>query len=152
MAKQEIDRFLAEKQIGFAGISRQKSKFSNNVYQKLKESGYTVHPVHPEMDSFGGDACVTCIEQLPDDVQALILVASQDVCAKVLSDMSKTKINQVWIFSGKTRPDVEAEVRRLRDSGVSVISGYCPYLFLEPVSSIHSFHRLIIRLLGKYPK
>ena len=152
MPKLEIEQFLAEKHVGFAGVSRQKSKFSNQVYRKLKESGHAVYPVHPEMESLDGDACVTCVGQLPGEVQSLMVVAGPDVCAKVLNDVSGTKISRVWVFPGKTRPDVESEIRRLKDSGVSVICGHCPLLFLEPVTSVHSFHRFFVRLLGRYPK
>lgn len=152
MSKQEIEQFLAEEHVGFAGASRQKSKFSNQVYRKLKESGHVPHPMHPEMTSLDGDACVAGVGQLPSEVRALMVVASPGVCARALADVSPAQISRVWVFPGSARPDVESQIRRLRDSGVSVVSGCCPLLFLEPVTSIHSFHRFIVRLFGKYPR
>lgn len=153
MSKQEIDQFLAEKRIGVVGVSRNAGKFSNQVYAKLKESGCELHPVHPSMEALDGDPCVAGISQLPSEVRALLVVASQNVCASVLKDLSGTGITRVWVFSGfKNRPDVEAEIARLRSSGVSVITCFCPFMFLEPVGSIHSIHRFIVRLVGKYPK
>ena len=153
MQKAEIDQFLEEKRIGIVGVSRQKSKFGNEIYRKLKETGYNVHPVHPEMDSLDGDKCVASLGQLPADVTSLMVVARQDVCAKVLEDVPQTSIRRVWMFSsGKTRPDVEQAIQRTTQAGVSVIAGQCPLLFLEPVSSVHAFHRFLVRLFGRYPR
>lgn len=153
MLKNEIDQFLAEKRLGFVGVSRVNAKYSNTVYRKLKESGYDVHPVHLEMESIDGDRCVQNVQQLPGEVQTLMIIASPKVCASVLRDVSGTNISRIWIFSGKgIQPDIEAEIQRLRDTGVSVISGFCPFMFLEPVASVHSIHRFIVRLIGKYPK
>lgn len=153
MLKQEIDQFLAGKQIAFVGASRNEAKYSNKVYQKLKESGYNVIPVHPEMESIDGDKCIQNASELPGDVQALMIIASQNVRAKVLKDLSGTNINRIWMFPGKKNsPDVESEVERLKDAGVGVISGFCPFMFLEPVESIHSFHRFVKRMIGRYPK
>lgn len=153
MLKEEIEQFLAEKQIGVVGISRSKEKLSNKVHQKLKESGYDLHPVHPEMESFGGDRCVPSVRQLPSEVQTLMLIASPNVCAQVLKDISETSMKRVWIFSGKKiEPGVETDIERLRDAGVSVIWGQCPFMFLEPIASVHAIHRFFARLFGSYPK
>lgn len=153
MLKEQIDEFLAQKQIGIVGISRNAAKFSNKVHEKLKESGHGVHPVHPEAESLCGDKCVRSIRELPGDVQALMLIASPDVCAEVLKDVAGTSINRVWVFAGPgPKSDVEAELRRLSDSGVSVIFGLCPFMFLEPVGSVHAVHRFFMRLFGKYPR
>jgi predicted CoA-binding protein len=151
MPKQDIEQFLAEKQISVVGVSRTKPKFGNQVYEKLKSSGYAIHPVHPEMESMDGDSCVATVRELPADVRALMVIASPNVCAEVLKDVSGTAIRSVWVFPGKGGQDVEAEIERLRSAGVSVIYGMCPFMFLEPVSSIHGVHRFFAKLLGKYP-
>jgi predicted CoA-binding protein len=153
MFKEEIYQFLAEKHIAFVGASRNKAKFSNKIYEKLKESGHDVHPIHPEMESMQGDACVASVKQLPGDVQALLVVASPKVCANVLKDVSGANIKRIWIsWTKKGDPDVEAEIKRLTNEGVSAISGFCPFMFMEPVDSVHGFHRFVVRLFGKYPK
>jgi predicted CoA-binding protein len=153
MLKEEIDQFLAEKRVGVVGVSRNAGKFSNKVYQKLKGCGYDAHPVHPSMESLEGDMCVPSVHQLPSEVRTLMVIASPNVCTKVLSDVSGTCINRIWLFTGKkNQPDIEEEIRRLSDAGVSVISGFCPFMFLEPVDSVHSIHRFFVRLVGKYPK
>ena len=152
MRKQDIELFLAEKSIGFVGVSRDAKKFSNTVYEKLKESGHELHPVHPNADSVGGDVCVPTIQELPIDVHTLMLIARPDVCAAVLKDIPES-ISRIWVFSGPGRHgNVDAQVERLRSAGVNVISGLCPCMFIEPVGSFHAFHRFLARLFGTYPK
>lgn len=149
--KREIELFFAQKRVGFVGVSRNPKKFGNTVYAKLKESGYEVYPIHPEAKSLDGVPCVATVRQLPEDVGALMVIARPDVCASVLRDLPGS-ITRVWAFSGMgTHANVEAEIKRLRNSGVSVISGFCPCMFIEPVGSIHALHRFLARLLGKYP-
>lgn len=153
MRKSEVDRFLAEKRVAVVGVSRKSGKFSNLVYRKLKESGYETYPVHPEVDEIEGDRCTAGISGLPAEVRAMMIVASPDVSAKVLGEVCGSGIERVWVFSGKrNRPDVEAEIERLTESGISVISGFCPFMFLEPVGSFHSVHRFLARLFGGYPR
>lgn len=153
MLKEQIERFLAERQVGIVGISHSREKFSNKVYQKLVESGYSVYPVHPEMESMDGVRCVPGVGQLPGEVRALVLVASPAVCAQVLKEVSEAQFNRIWVFSGKQgEPGVEAQIQRLQAAGVSVISEKCPFMFLEPVAGIHAIHRFFARLVGSYPK
>lgn len=153
MFREEIDRFLSEKCVAVAGVSRDDRKFSNTVYRKLKESGRQVYPVHPRMEALDGDACLPGVSSLPGEVRALMVVASPTVCAKVLADVAGTGITRVWVFTGKrSQPDADAQIRRLRESGVDVVSGLCPFMFIEPVSSVHAVHRFFVRLVGKYPR
>jgi uncharacterized protein len=149
MPKQDIDQFLSQKHIAFVGVSRTKTKLSNSVYEKLKASGYVVHPVHPEMESMDGDKCVAGISELPGDVRALMIVASPSVSARILKDVSDTAITSVWAFPRTKGAD--AEIEHLRNAGVSLIDGLCPFMFLEPVTSVHGVHRFFAKLFGKYP-
>ena len=153
MQKQQIEDFLAQKQIAIAGVSRDKSKFSNKVYEKLRDSGYGVSVIHPEAESIDGVKCEPSVRELPVEVTALMVVASAKVCESVLRDISEGGIKHVWVFAGSEKQKgVEAEVKRLSEAGVSVIFGQCPFMFLEPVGGFHAFHRFIARLFGKYPK
>lgn len=153
MLKEKIGLFLGEKRIGFVGASRNWAKFSNKVYQQLKESGHEVHLVHHEAEAIDGGKCVPSISRLPSDVNALMIIARPDVAIKVLKDIPETGINHIWVFYGPVKkPEVEAEAERLRSRGANIIFGLCPFMFLEPVKSVHAFHRFIVRLVGKYPK
>lgn len=153
MKRQDIDQFLAQKQIGLVGASRDAKKFSSTVYQKLKQSGYELHPIHPKAESLDGTSCVPSVNMLPDNVRTLMIIARPEVTAAVLSEVSNSNISRVWAFSGPgNRANVDTQIERMRGSGVSVISGLCPFMFLEPVGSFHAFHRFIVRLFGRYPK
>lgn len=149
----QIHQFLGEKRIGFAGASRNASKYSNKVYDKLRESGYDLHPVHPEAPSIAGIDCVRDLTSLPDDVRALMVIARPAVTASILRQASESNIDRIWVFSGPgDQSAVRAELDRLQSSGINVISGFCPFMFLEPVGSIHAVHRFLMRLFRQYPR
>lgn len=153
MTKADIDQFLNEKHVGVVGVSRTPSKLGNSIYKKLKKPGRALYPIHSSMEFFDGDKCFPDIEQLPAEVSALLVSAKPESCLQTLKKLSYRNIKRVWIFTGPgDKTGIDEELDMLSGSGINVIYGYCPLMFLEPVTSVHSFHRFFVRLFGKYPK
>ena len=56
--KEAAGQFLANRRIAVAGVSRNpKGHGSNIVYLRLKQRGYEVLAVNPNVDEVEGDAC-----------------------------------------------------------------------------------------------
>ena len=66
----------------------------------------------------------------------------------VIPDLVKHKIQQVWLQQGSDSPEV---IQQLKDNKIEIISHECILMFIEPVKSIHRFHRWIWKIAGKYP-
>ena len=58
-------------------------------------------------------------------------------------------IKNIWMQQGSEAKDA---INFCKDNGIDVVHGECILMFAEPVSSIHSLHRWINKLIGKYPK
>jgi predicted CoA-binding protein len=43
-------------------------------------------------------------------------------------------------------------IKFCEENGISAVHNECIMMFVEPVKSIHSFHRWINKLVGKYPQ
>jgi len=55
--RESIEKFLQLKKISVVGVSRNKDKFGNMLYRELKNSGYQVMAVNPNVDLVEGDHC-----------------------------------------------------------------------------------------------
>lgn len=66
--RQDVDDFLAQKQIAFVGVSRDPIQFANKVYQALRDRGYGLYPVNPQAKELEGVACYPSLADLPEPV------------------------------------------------------------------------------------
>jgi predicted CoA-binding protein len=151
--KKDIHMFLAEKRIAFAGVSRNRSKFSNVIYRKLKETGHKVYPINPNATLVEDDLCYKDISSLPEPVTHLMIVASPYVAVQMLEDVKESSVEKIWIHTGPGQlAGLGTEIEQMKDVGKTVISGQCPMLHLEPVAFPHNIHRFCKRLIGTLPK
>jgi predicted CoA-binding protein len=69
--KAAASEFLANKRIAVTGVSRKpKEHASNLVYQRLRERGYKVFAVNPNLDEVEGDRCFRDLKSIPGGVDA----------------------------------------------------------------------------------
>lgn len=147
--KSVIDEFMALQSLAVVGVSRNKDKFGNMVYRELKTNGYKVFAVNPQADMIDGDRCYAGLGALPEVPEGVILVIPSAQGMSVVEEMARLGIKHLWIQQGAESPELE---KRSQELGLSFVRGECIFMFIEPVKSIHSVHRFIKRLFGKYPK
>lgn len=148
-SKLDVDSFLSQKKLAVVGVSRNKHKFGNAVYLSLKKGGYHVFAVTPNMETFDGDPCYPDLKSLPEPVTGIVLVVHPAQTEKVVKEAAAANIPFVWMQQGAGS---EAAVQFCRENKMTVINGECIMMFVEPVTSIHRFHRWLWKLLGKLPK
>jgi predicted CoA-binding protein len=144
-----IDEFMALKSIAIVGVSRNKDKFGNAIYRDLKAKGYKVMAVNPKLDMAEGDRCYAGLGALPEKAEGVVIVISPVETIPVIEEAARLGIKYIWLQQGANSPEGEAKCQEL---GLNVVSGECIFMFLEPVQSIHGFHRFIWKLFGKMPK
>ncbi len=145
----EITDFLAPKKMAIAGASRNPKKFGGTVFAELKKRGYTLVPVNPETTVLDGAPCYASVKDMPAGIDRLYIVTPKKETAGVVRDAAAYGIKKLWIQQHSDTPEA---LELARSKGMSVISGRCMMMFAEPVSSVHGFHRWMMRFFGKYPK
>jgi len=143
-----INQFLQQPRIAVVGVSRDPKKFGNAVYQTLKKNGFNLVPVHPELDVFQDDPCVSDIQALPSDVTALFICTKPAQTKALLEQAIGHGIKHFWLQQGSSDDKV---LEYLKGKDVSFTSGRCILMFAEPVVSFHKFHRFLNRISGKLP-
>ncbi len=142
-------KFMSQKNIAIAGVSRNAKKFGNAIFKELKSKDYNLFPVHSSMESFQGLACFKDIASLPDEVSGLIICTKPENTLALVKAASEKGIQNIWLQQGAQ--DNEAIVFA-REKGINIIHRQCALMFAEPVTSIHNFHRSINKFFGVYPK
>ncbi|MHC1739598.1 MAG: CoA-binding protein [Anaerolineaceae bacterium] len=146
---QTIKAFLANKSIAVVGVSHNKDKFGNYIYSELKKAGYKVYAVNPGLDMVGGDRCYAGLGALPEKPDGVIMVVQPPATLPVLEDMAKLGIMSAWLQQGAESTEAEEKAKAL---GIQLVSGECIMMHMEPVTSIHKFHRVVRSIFGKMPK
>jgi predicted CoA-binding protein len=149
VTKEQVDRFFAQKPIAAVGVSRSEMEFGQMAYRELKTKGYTVYPVNPNADRIGEDTCYPDIASIPGKVGAVLSMVPASRTLEVVQQADAAGVKDVWIQQGVKAPEA---VAFCKEKGINVITGHCILMFVEPVGSIHKFHRFFWKLFGLYPK
>ncbi len=149
ITQQNIDNFFKESKIAVAGVSRDPKKFGHLIFKKLVEINKVVAPVHPQAQEIEGIQCFSSVEQLPDDIQSLLIVTPKSQTNAVFKQALNKGISNIWIQQQSETPetfDIAA------GSDKNIIMKKCAFMFADPVKGVHKFHKAIVKLFGKLPK
>lgn len=145
--KEKIDRFLACKKFAIAGVSRSKHKFGNAIYRTLKKKEFHIAPINPYLDEFEGDMCYRSVKDLPDDVEALIVVASPGSGLEIIREASQKGIKNIFLQQGAHNDEI---LNYAEENGINLIYKQCILMFANP-TGLHKFHAGLARFFGFYP-
>lgn len=148
-ASESINLFMSQPVMAVVGVSRNKNKFGNAVYQNLKKKGIKVLPVNPHLTHFDGDKCYSSIETLPPDVKALFVNTPPEKTLKIVESALNKGMQHLWLQQGSTDDKV---IDYLQGKNINYISDRCIMMFAEPVGSFHRFHRFLSKITGNFPQ
>jgi predicted CoA-binding protein len=144
-----IESFFAAKAFAVVGASRNRRKFGNVVFREMKQRHLTVFPVNPHGESVEGTPCLSGVMDLPKEVEAVVTVVPPEQTLRVVEESHQRGIRSLWMQPGSQSPQA---ISAARSYGMNVVHGECILMFLEPVTSAHSFHRWLKKLVGRYPR
>jgi len=146
---ESINLFMQQPQIAVVGVSRNKNKFGNVVYNTLKKKGVKVLPVNPHLTHFDGDKCFSDIETLPPDVKALFVNTPPESTIIIVEKALSKGIQYLWLQQGSTNDEV---MKLLDGKDINYIADRCIMMFAESVGSFHRIHRFFSKVTGNFPK
>lgn len=148
-SRHNIDAFLQQKKIAVVGASRNKDKFGNMIYKDLKSAGFQVMAVNPNADMVDGDRCYAGLGALPEKPDGVLVVIPSKQGVEIIEEIARMGVRHVWVQQGANSPEID---KRMEELDLIAVSGECIFMFLEPVKSVHSFHRFFRRIFGGMPR
>jgi predicted CoA-binding protein len=149
VTKKEIEIFFEPRKLAIVGVSRDAKKFGHTVYKDLKAKGYSVCAVNPLADKIDGDICYKSVKELPDDIKSVLILTPKHETDSVLREVINRGIINIWV---QQMSETEQTIKIAEEYQKEIIHKKCIYMFAEPVTGIHKFHRAILKLFGMLPR
>ena len=147
-----VERFLQAKRIAVVGVSRDSQQAANNVYRKLRASGYEVFAVNPNASAVEGDICYAALRAIPAKPEAVVIATHPGLAAQIVRECAELGISQVWLHRSFGEGSVSEEaVRECERLGISCLAGGCPVMYCNPVDFGHRCMRWILNLQHRIP-
>ena len=118
-----ISEFLRKENIfAVVGVSRNPAKYGHQVYKDLKEAGYTVYPVNPNIDEMLGDKCYHSLRELPMKPDVVDTVVPPAVTEKTVEECKELGIERVWMQPGS---ESKRAIRFCEENNIKVVHDVC---------------------------
>jgi len=118
-----ITDFLRKQNVfAVVGVSKNPAKYGHQVYKDLKEAGYVVYAVNPNIDAVLGDRCYHTLSELPEKPDVVDTVVPPAVTEKVVEECKELGITRVWMQPGS---ESELAIRFCSRNGIKVVHDVC---------------------------
>jgi predicted CoA-binding protein len=87
------------------------------------------------------------LSELPTGIDCAVIGLTKTNPAGAIEELSKKGIKKFWMHWRTETPEAKELCRRFQ---MQCITGRCPMMYLSQGFGIHSMHRSLAKLLGKY--
>lgn len=123
MIQDLIKEFVDKKNVyAVIGVSRNPEKYGHRVYKDLKNAGYKVYPINPNIEALLGDKVYPTLESLPEKPDVADVVVPPKITEEVVKTCKKLGIARVWLQPGS---ESDAAIRFCQENGIDVVYGVC---------------------------
>lgn len=149
MQSESIQKFLKLKSIAVVGVSRKGEGFGAAVYNHLKDNGYTVFAVNKIGGFSNNIKLYNSLFQIDNQIDGIITLIPPSETEDIVQTAHDLGIKNIWMQQGSQS---KSAIQFCNENKINAVYGECIMMFVDPVKSIHRFHRFINKLIGKYPK
>jgi len=148
----DIHEFLAQRRIALVGLSRDPKDFSRLLFREMSQRGYDMVPVNPAAGELEGRRCFSRVQDVDPPPQGALIMTAPRETERVVRDCAQAGVQLIWMHRGGGQGAVSKEAADFcRRTGMLLVEGYCPFMFLPATSFLHRAHGFILRLVGAYP-
>jgi hypothetical protein len=101
------------KVVAIIGASSDRRKFGNKALRAFQRRGYTVVPVNPNEAEVEGLRTVPTVLEIPGHVDIATFYVPSEVGARVMEDVAKKQIPEVWLNPGADGEEALAKAEAL---------------------------------------
>ena len=118
-----IKEFLRKENIfAVVGVSSNPAKYGYQVYKDMKEAGYVVYAVNPNIDEVLGDRCYHSLTELPEKPDVVDTVVPLTVTEKIVEECKELGIERIWMPPGS---ESEHAIRFCEENSIKVVHDVC---------------------------
>ena len=110
---------LEKKVWAVIGATARTEKFGYKIYKHLRDYGYTVYPVNPNVTAIDGDVCYPSLRALPEVPQVVDFVVPERVGLEAVDECQQLGVEIVWLQPGA---DTSAVITKANEAGLAVIT------------------------------
>ncbi len=101
------------KTVAVIGASSNRRKFGNKALRAFEQQGYTVIAVNPNETEVEGHRTYASVLDYPGRIDMATLYVQPEVGVRVVEDIAKKNIPEIWLNPGADGPAVLARAREL---------------------------------------
>ncbi|HTI36890.1 MAG TPA: CoA-binding protein [Vicinamibacterales bacterium] len=101
------------KTVAIVGASADRAKYGNKALRAFERQGYHVIPINPNESHVEGHRTYASVLDVPERIDMATVYVQPDVGLRVLEDIAKKGIPEVWLNPGADEPEVVARAREL---------------------------------------
>ena len=102
------------KVVAVIGASSDPRKFGNRAVRAFRRQGYTVVPINPNRTQVEGLQAYASVLDVPGAIDIATFYVPPDVGAKVIQDVAKKEIPEVWLNPGSESEQLVRLARSLK--------------------------------------
>ena len=99
--------------VAVIGASSNRSKYGNKALRAFEHQGYRVIPINPHEREVEGHKAYASVLDVPDPIDLATVYVPADAGLKVVDELAKRGIAEVWLNPGADEPEVVARAREL---------------------------------------
>ena len=104
--------------VAVIGASSDRQKYGNKALRALRDQGYSVIPINPKEAEVEGETSYGSVLDVPVPIDMATFYVAPSVGLRVLEDVVKKGIPEVWFNPGADGPQV---VERARSLGLNAV-------------------------------
>lgn len=101
------------KTVAVIGASSNRRKFGNKALRAFEQQGYTVVAVNPNETEVEGHRTIPSVLDYPGHIDMVTVYVQPEVGVRVMDDIAKKNILEIWLNPGADSPAVLARAREL---------------------------------------
>ena len=101
------------KTVAIIGASADRAKYGNRALRAYERQGYRVIPINPNEAEVEGHRTYPSVLDFPEPIDMATVYVQPEVGVRVLEEVARKGIPEVWLNPGADEPEVVARAREL---------------------------------------
>lgn len=117
-----LEILTGAKTVAVVGFSSKPERPSHQVAKFLKDAGYRIYPINPNIEETLGEKVYASLEEVPAGIDIVDIFRASDKVLPVVEAAIRVGARVVWMQEGVVN---EEAARKAREAGLKVVMDRC---------------------------